>query len=145
MNRSEDRKAYDAKTRIKILGRDECPFCDVDAQADHTLWKGKYWYILHNLYPYSGDEKHLMVVPYLHKTFATELTNDEIGEFVEIYQFMKIYYGETEYFSCTRETMGNRSVEHYHTHYIPGKLEGKYLRKMLELQWFPIEEDLTIE
>ncbi len=144
MNMNEDRKAYDAKTREKILGREECPFCDVSAQADHTVWKGKYWYILRNLYPYSGDEQHLMVVPYVHKTFATELTSDEVGELVEVYQFMKDFYGDTQYFSCTRETMGNRSVEHYHTHFFPGHLQWKYLRKMLEIQGFPIEEDLHI-
>jgi diadenosine tetraphosphate (Ap4A) HIT family hydrolase len=123
MTTNEDRKAYDAKTRLKILGRDECPFCDMNAQANHTVWKGKYWYILRNLYLYSGDEKHLMVVPYAHKISATNLTSDEIAEFAEVYQFMKGFYGESQYFSCTRETMGNRSVEHYHTHYLPGHLQ----------------------
>jgi hypothetical protein len=38
--------------------------------------------------------------------------------------------------------MGNRSVEHYHMHFIAGKLQGKYLRNMLMNQGFPIEEDL---
>jgi hypothetical protein len=38
--------------------------------------------------------------------------------------------------------MDHRSIEHFHIHYIPGKLQWKYLRKMLEWQGFPIQEDL---
>ena len=138
------REQYDALTREKILGKDECPFCDSDGQSGHTLLKGKYWYILKNLFPYSGDSDHLMVVPYEHKEYAYELTEGELLELRMIYAYMKEYFKNKEYFSCTRETMGNRSIEHYHMHFIPGKLQGKYLRKMLELQWFPIEEHLTL-
>jgi hypothetical protein len=38
--------------------------------------------------------------------------------------------------------MANRSVEHLHMHFLAGKLQWRYLRKMLENQWFPIKEDL---
>lgn len=135
-----DRKSYDDTMRDRILGKDECPFCHISAQKDHTFWKGNYWYILHNIYPYSGDEKHLMAVPYNHKAFSHELDSDEISELSEIYRWMKEFYGEDDYFSCTRETLGNRSIEHYHMHFLPGKLQGKYIRKMLENQGFPIVE-----
>ncbi|MEI6710855.1 MAG: hypothetical protein WCK88_00910 [bacterium] len=37
--------------------------------------------------------------------------------------------------------MANRSIEHLHIHFLPGKLQGMYLRKMLENQGFPIKED----
>lgn len=56
---------------------------------------------------------------------------------------MREFFGDTEYFSCTRESIGNRSVEHLHIHFIPGVLKGKFLRKMLELQGFPIKQTLT--
>lgn len=85
-----------------------------------------------------------MAVPYIHKRFSHELDQDEIEELKEIYSFMKEYYGEKDYFSSTRETLANRSIEHYHMHFIPGKLQGKYLRKMLEGQGFPIHEELPI-
>ena len=135
-----NRKSYDDTMRDRILRKNECPFCDISAQKDHTLWKGKYWYILHNIYPYSGDEKHLMAVPYTHKAFSYELDPYEISELSEIYRWMKGFYGEGDYFSCTRETLGNRSIEHYHMHFLPGKLQWRYIRKMLELQGFPIVE-----
>ncbi|GAB0175008.1 MAG: hypothetical protein HHAS10_08870 [Candidatus Altimarinota bacterium] len=139
------RAQYDALTRDRILGKSECPFCDISGQTGHTIWKGKYWYILKNLFPYSGNEDHIMAVPYEHKCFSYELNQSEILELSGIYEFVKNYYGEKDYFSCTRETFSNRSIEHFHMHFIPGKLQGKWLRKMLEGQGFPIHEDLKIE
>jgi diadenosine tetraphosphate (Ap4A) HIT family hydrolase len=40
--------------------------------------------------------------------------------------------------------MWNRSVEHIHIHFIPGRLQWKYLRKMLENQGYPIHQELDI-
>ena len=85
-----------------------------------------------------------MAVPYRHNRFSHELDLDEISEMKSIHLFMKGFYGTHDYFSCTRETMANRSIEHLHIHFIPGKLQGKFIRKMLELQGFPIIEDLTL-
>ena len=141
----QDRKNYDAIMGDGYTWRDGCPFCDSLSQDQHTLWKGKYWYILYNLFPYSGDDQHLMAVPYVHKAFSHELDQDEISELSDIYAFMKNFYGDRQYFSCTRESMANRSIEHFHMHFIPGKLQGSHLRKMLELQGFPIIEDLQIQ
>ena len=73
-----------------------------------------------------------MVIPFEHKKFSHEFSSEEMGELSDVYRFMKDYYGERDYFSATRETMANRSIEHYHMHFIPGKLQGKFLRKMLE-------------
>jgi diadenosine tetraphosphate (Ap4A) HIT family hydrolase len=53
--------------------------------------------------------------------------------------------GEQDYFSSTRETMGNRSIEHYHMHFLPGRLQGKFLRCMLEGQGFPITAEVQIK
>jgi diadenosine tetraphosphate (Ap4A) HIT family hydrolase len=41
--------------------------------------------------------------------------------------------------------MGNRSVEHYHIHFIPGRLQGKFIRCMLQGQGFPIEAEVKIK
>ena len=138
------RKEYDELTRDKLLGKEECPFCDRETQSDHIVWKGNYWYILRNLFPYSGDERHLMAVPYTHKLFSYELIDEELQELHDIHLFMKDFYGDSNYFSSTRETIGNRSVEHIHMHFIPGTLKWVFLRKMLELQWFPIRENLIL-
>jgi len=93
------------------------------------------------MFPYSGNEQHIMAVPYAHKNLSIELSDDELVELHRVYAFMKDFYGEENYFSCTRETMAHRSVEHLHMHFIPGKLQGAYLMKMLEHQGFPIKEE----
>ncbi len=82
-----------------------------------------------------------MAIPYRHHKFFTELSDEEILELKDIALFIKDFYGDGDYFSCLRETMGNRSVEHLHMHYLPWKLQWKYLRKMLMGQGFPIVED----
>lgn len=146
MFQPKNRDLYDKSVWNYLFGKDDCPFClEISRNASHIIWKWNHWCILHNLYSYSGDNDHLMAVPFEHKKFSYELTSEEVWELSHIYAFMKEYYGEKQYFSATRETMSNRSIEHYHMHFIPGKLQGKWLRKMLELQGFPIEEDLKFE
>ncbi len=128
-----------------LFGKEDCPLCDQMSNDGHTLWKGKYWYILHNIFPYSGDDRHIMAAPYAHKKYSHELSESEILELSDIFAFVKHFYQDGHYFSCTRETLGNRSIEHFHMHFLPWILEGKFLRKMLELQWFPIVQDLKLD
>lgn len=128
-----------------ILGKDECPFCDLEWNKNRIIWRGKYWYLIHNKYPYSGNEKHIMAVPYRHIQFSTDLSAQEHLEMGDVYEAVKRFYGEENYFSATRETMANRSIEHLHMHFIPGKLQWKYLRCMLENQGFPIDAEVKIK
>jgi len=129
------RKEYHAKIWKKIYWKDDCPFC-FDYES---IWEWKHWYILKNIYPYSWNEQHLMAVPFTHKKFASEITSEEFLELENVHKFVKNFYWEENYFSCTRESMWNRSIEHYHMHFIPWRLQWQYLRKMLENQGFPIE------
>lgn len=126
----------------KTFGKDDCPFCDIPANEGHIIWKGKYWYIIHNIYPYSGEENHLMLVPFRHVVFSHQLSSDETQELSQGYNKIKEFYGEELYFSFTRETMANRSIEHLHIHFVPGKLQGKYIRNMLMHQGFPVVQHL---
>jgi len=135
---------YEVKWKIWIYGQDNCPFCDLEWQKDHVIWRWKYWYIIHNMFPYSWNEKHIMAVPYEHKKVWIELIDEEILELKYIYKFMEEWFWDENYFSCTRESMWNRSVEHYHMHFIPWRLQWKYLRKMLENQWYPVHQELDI-
>lgn len=83
-----------------------------------------------------------MAVTYSHKKYFLDLNDQEILELRQIHLFVKDFYKGNNYFSCLRETMANRSIEHLHMHFLPWKLQGKYLRNMLMNQWFPIEEYL---
>jgi len=133
------RKEYHAKKWKKIYWLIDCPFCN----HNNILWKWKTWFIVRNISPYSWDENHLMAVPYRHIKFSVELSLEEFSWLKEVHNFVKNYFWEVNYFSATRETMWNRSVEHLHIHFIPWRLQWKYLRKMLENQWFPIKEELV--
>lgn len=138
----------------KIMGnrqqiwRDGCPFCDLENQGDMVLWRWKYWFIIQNKFPYTGTDEHIMAVPYEHHMYATEFSAEVWSELGEVHAWIREYYKPWEkgYFSCTRETLQNkngdsRSIEHYHIHFLPGQLEGRYLRKMLEHQGFPVKEE----
>lgn len=135
---------YKRKWEVDIYWKDNCPFCDTEWQREQILWEWKKWFIIHNMFPYSWTEKHIMAVPYEHKINSIELSDEELLEMKDIYSFVKDYFWDENYFSCTRETMGNRSIEHYHMHFVPWRLQWKYLRKMLENQGYLIVQELDI-
>ena len=129
------------------IGRDGCPFCDLASQESMVLWRGTHWFIIQNKFPYTGTTDHIMAVPYKHLILGSELGKEIWSEMREVCTWMDNFYWTRWYFSCTRETLSDgdrdaRSIEHYHMHFIPGRLQGKYLRKMLQNQGFPVEEDL---
>lgn len=122
-----------------MLTEENCPFCGKFLDVNAVIWEGKNWRIFYNKYPYTGTSEHIMAVPKSHKKFSTEFTAEEWAEMSEVHNFVKNFYGEKLYFSFTREnfiseTADGRSVEHWHMHFLPGSLKGKFLRKMLELQ-----------
>jgi len=107
----------------EMYGKDDCPFCKIEEQIATTYRKWKYWCILYNLSSYSWDHRHLIAVPYEHIKFSTELKYYHLRELSKIYKI---------------------SVEHLHIHFLVWKLQWKFLRKMLEMQGYPIKQDLTI-
>ena len=131
------RKEYHEKIKNKPYWKDDCPFC----KNEDIIWEWKYWNIITNMYPYSGNEKHIMAVPHRHIIYSNELSVDELVELKDVHNFIKNFFWNEHYFSFTRETMWSRSVEHLHIHFLTWKLKGRYLRKMLEDQWYPIVED----
>jgi diadenosine tetraphosphate (Ap4A) HIT family hydrolase len=140
------RKEWHEKTNWQIVWKENCIFCKAKKeQPEYILWKWKYWYIIINKYPYSWNEEHIMAVPCRHVLYSTDFNSEELLELVEVHKFVKRFFWEESYFSCTRETQEYRSIEHYHTHFIPWRLQGKFLRKMLEWQGFPIKEDMKLD
>jgi len=139
------REDYHAKIGHWIFWEEDCPLCDRKNNKARIIWEGKHWYVIHNKYPYSGNEKHLMAVPYKHVKYSRELNGEEFSELEEVQKFMKDFYRDEQYFSATRESMGNRSIEHVHMHFVPWKLQWKFLRCMLENQGFPIKAEVEIK
>lgn len=128
----------------KILWKEDCPFCQKENEVARIVWEWKYWYVLHNIAPYSGDHRHIMAVPYEHIIYSKDLKKHHFEELSKVHQAVESFFWKNQYFSFTRETLANRSVEHLHIHFLAGKLQWKFLRKMLELQGFPITQNLEI-
>ncbi len=57
-----------------------CPFCDEASQKDMTLWSGKYWNIVYNKYPYTGNDQHIMAIPRRHIVYFCDLLPEELVE-----------------------------------------------------------------
>jgi diadenosine tetraphosphate (Ap4A) HIT family hydrolase len=109
---------------------------------DDIIWEGKNWILAHNKYPYVDNGRHIFIFPREHKVSSSELSPEEFTELNDVHARVKEFFGEENYFSFTRETLSHsRSVEHYHIHFLAGIIQGKYLRKMLENQGFPIKEE----
>jgi len=112
MNREE----YD-KNKF-YFGLDNCPFC-TKMKKDKIIFESKYWFIMHNEYPYFDDKNWLMAIPKRHVEFTSNLESKELADFLEVEKFMKNYYKNIgEYFSFIRQSKSNKSVEHMHYHYL---------------------------
>jgi len=148
MSRIGTRKEYHDQIWDGVMGKENCPFCDTEKTKNTLIHEMKYWKIILNKYPYSGQENHLMAVPIRHVQFVGGLHDEEFLELPKVHEFIRKFFEkqwEQDYFSATRETMGNRSVEHYHMHFLPGRLQGKFLRSMLENQGYPIDAEVKIQ
>lgn len=134
MHQKLSREEYQKKIWKKMLGENNCPFCEPDETINKIVWKWKSWNIMVNISPYTWDDYHIMATPVKHKKFFYELEDDELLELKKVHEFVRDYYPNGEYFSATRETFWNRSVEHYHTHFFPGKLSDSKMIQMLDEQ-----------
>ena len=139
-----NREEYKTKLQSKEIWNDphNCPFCNISKKPQQIFWEWKNWYVIYNIFPYSWNDQHLMLIPKNHIRFSVDISSDMWMEFGEAHRIIKDFYAGHEYFSFTRETFAWRSLEHYHMHFLPGTMKWKFLRKMLELQWFPITQEL---
>lgn len=67
--------------------KNECVFCsapkeEIENDDCLVLHKGKYNFIMMNLYPYNNG--HLMILPYRHTADYLELTTEELNEITEL-------------------------------------------------------------
>lgn len=134
MHKKLSREEYEKVIWSKMVWTENCPFCDPDESINKIVWKWSFWNILVNIAPYTWDDNHIMATPKKHKKFFYELDNQELLELKKVHEFVKQYYKGGEYFSATRESFWNRSVQHYHTHFFPWKISDKKIIEMLDDQ-----------
>lgn len=123
---------YDITKKTK----DNCPFC-ILVDKKNIIWKWKYFFIIHNKYPYLWLNTHLLVVPYKHRIMTSELSKKEYWELKEVEKFMENFYSWLDYFSFIRQSNfdDSRSVEHLHYHYLPWKIYPHDVEHFLSKQF----------
>ena len=129
MTKIISREEYDLKRNNKCTWKDNCPYCNINTELNTVVFESEYWKMFIALSSYTWDENHLLAFPREHKIFFWELNNEEILDLKNIHKFCDKYFWENNYFSTTRETMSNRSIEHYHIHFI------QFLRISIKYIW----------
>lgn len=81
-----------------------------------------------------------MAIPKQHIKFAYEIPSEIMAEYPEVEKFVYKYYNGWAYFTFMRESIQNRSLEHIHYHFLPGKINYKHLEYILLEQWFTRQE-----
>lgn len=137
------REEYHKLLGRKMLTEENCPFCGEYLDTDQIIWQWKYWLIMRNKFPYIENGQHIMAMPKIHRKYSREFSNEEWIELWEVHKFVEKFYGNSIYFSFTRENFipecnDGRSVEHWHIHFLPGILEWRFLRMMLTEQGYTI-------
>lgn len=124
----KDREDYEKN--VGFIYKDNCIFCSKDLEkTNKIIHKTKYWIIMYNKYPYFGEEKHLLVLPKIHKEFSYELSEEIFWDIINVEKFMKDFYWEIEYFSFIRQTFWNRSIAHLHYHYLSWRVGARLIDK----------------
>ncbi len=105
----------------------DCVFCSAIASQDGPenliVWRGKYAFIILNLYPYTSG--HAMVVPYEHINTIEELPQETRAEMMElIAALMKslraIYHPDAFNFGANIGAAAGAGIaEHVHLHVVP--------------------------
>jgi ATP adenylyltransferase len=122
------RMAYvkNASDRPDMAGSDQCPLCKSanDNDRDHLIvHRGSDCYAVLNLYPYNSG--HLMICPYRHVGWYTEITDAERDEMAAMTQTgMRVlrHLTGTEGFNIginQGKTGGAGIHEHLHQHVVP--------------------------
>jgi diadenosine tetraphosphate (Ap4A) HIT family hydrolase len=134
MTKIISREEYDSKRNNKCAWKDDCPYYNINTELNTVVFESNYWKMFIALSNYTWDEYHLLAFPKNHKVFHKELSDDEILDLKNIHNFCDEYFENKEYFSMTRESMSNRSIEHYHIHFVEWIMKAATIVEMLNKQ-----------
>ncbi len=103
-----------------------CVFCnrvECDEEEHFVLYRGSFWYLLLNLYPYNNG--HILMVLNRHEAMISSLSADEIAEMGTLLQVMEKALLETYHpdgVNCGYNggaSAGAGIPEHLHLHMLP--------------------------
>lgn len=129
----QSRNIWD-KVQPEDLGKSSCPFC-MD-KSEYLIYETEYWKVLHNKYPVLWLKTQLMAIPKAHFKYAHEIPAEVMAEYPKVEKFIYDFYQGWSYFTFMRESIQNRSLEHIHYHFLPGKMNYRHLEYILLDQGF---------
>lgn len=118
-----------------------CPFCDTYLEREYLIFETEHWRVLHNKYPILWLREHIMAIPKLHLKYAFEIPAEVMAEYPHVEKFVSDFFDWKSYFTFMRESLQNRSLEHIHYHFLPGKMNYKHLEYILLDQGFTNQLD----
>lgn len=116
-------------------------FCEAYIEKEYVIYETEHWRVLHNKYPILGLPQHIMAIPKKHIKFAYEIPADVMAEYPKVEKFVNDFFKGNSYFMFMRESLQNRSLEHIHYHFLPGKMNYKHLEYILLEQGFTNQLD----
>lgn len=123
-------------TQPADMGSESCPFCETHFDASYEIYQTKHWRVLHNKFPVLWLREHIMATPKMHLRLAYEIPSEVMAEYPLIEKFVYDFFDGASYFTFMRESLQNRSLEHIHYHFLPGKLNYTHLEYILKDQGF---------
>lgn len=130
-----DREIWE-KTQPKDLWKSQCAFCSEYIDLSYQIYETTHWRVLHNKFPVLWLKTQLLAIPKEHYTLAHEIPAEVMAEYPKIEKFVYQFYKWWPYFTFMRESLQNRSMEHIHYHFLPGKINYKHLEYVLLDQGF---------
>lgn len=123
------------------MGNSTCPFCEEYIDRDYVIYETQYWRIIHNKFPVLWLREHIMAIPKAHIKLAYEIPTEVMADYPNIERFVYDFYDGWSYFTFMRESLQNRSLEHIHYHFLPGKINYKHLEYLMCEQGFTNQLD----
>lgn len=127
-------------TQPEDLWKHECKFCSDYIDTSYQIFETQYWRVLHNKFPVLGISNQIMAIPKIHYKMAYDIPREVMAEYPEVEKFVYNFFQWESYFTFMRESIQNRSMEHIHYHFIPGKINYKHLEYILLDQGFTQQE-----
>ena len=129
------------QTQPSDLGSSACVFCEAFLDKHYVIFETEHWRVIHNKYPILWLREHIMAIPKQHIKYAYEISAEIMGEYPQVEKFVSDFYAGASYFTFMRESLQNRSLEHIHYHFLPGKMNYKHLEYILLEQGFTNQLD----
>ncbi len=107
---------------------EKCIFCEMskapkeEDEKNLILYRGEKIFVVMNKYPYNNG--HVMLVPYRHIKYFSELTKEEMDEVLDVLKLLESCYTQTMSphgfnFGVNIGVDAGASIEHLHFHLVP--------------------------